>query len=86
MIYLYHNLILKMIIDQCVSVTDLKRDTKSILSSLKIDGPKIIFVNNKPVAVLKDISDSDLVISEEFNFEFWEEWIDPKIILDHFNK
>lgn len=86
MLYLYHNLILNMITDQCISVTDLKRDTKSILSSLKIDGPKIVFVNNKPVAVLKDISASDLVISEEFNFEFWEEWIDPKVILDHFNK
>ena len=51
-----------MITDQCISVTDLKRNMKSILSSIKTSGPKVIFSNNKPIAVLKDIEDSDLSI------------------------
>lgn len=75
-----------MIKEQCISVTDLKRDTKNILASLKENGPKVIFVNNRPIAVLTNIDDSDLSIQEDFDFYFWEEWIDPKIILDHFKK
>ena len=74
-----------MITEQCISVTELKRDTKNILWSLK-NGPKVIFVNNKPTAVLTDISDSDLSIQEDFDFYFGEEWIDPKVILDYFDK
>ena len=73
-----------MLAEQCISVTDLKRDTKNILSSLKWNGPKVIFVNNRPVAVLTDIDDTDQ--EEDFSFYFWEEWIDPKEILDHFKK
>ena len=75
-----------MITDQCVSVTDLKRNMKSILSSIKTSGPKVIFSNNKPIAVLKDIEDSDLSIQEDFDFYFGEEGIDPKVILDYFKK
>jgi len=76
-----------MLAEQCISVTDLKRDTKNILSSLKWNGPKVIFVNNRPVAVLTDIDDTDLTIQkEDFSFYFWEEWIDPKEILDHFKR
>ena len=76
-----------MIKEQCISVTDLKRDTKNILASLKGHWPKVIFINNRPVAVLTDIDETDLTIQEEdFHFYFWEEWIDPKEILDHFKK
>ena len=84
--YLLLNLISNMITDQCVSVTDLKRNMKSILSSIKISGPKVIFSNNKPIAVLKDIEDSDLSIQEDFDFYFGEEGVDPKVILDYFKK
>lgn len=42
-----------MITDQCVSVTDLKKDMNAIIKNLKRE--KIIFVNNAPVAVLMDV-------------------------------
>jgi prevent-host-death family protein len=42
-----------MITDQCVSVTDLKKDMNAIIKDLKRE--KIIFVNNTPVAVLMDV-------------------------------
>jgi hypothetical protein len=86
MLYLYHNLILNMITEQCISVTELKRDTKAVLASLKDWGPKVIFLNNKPIAVLTDIDDSNLSIKEDFEFNFGKEWIDPKVILDYFDK
>ena len=76
---------LNMITEQCISVTELKRDTKDVLSSLK-DGPKVIFLNNKPIAVLTDINNSNLSIKEDFEFDFGKEWIDPKVILDYFDK
>ncbi|MBQ7074382.1 hypothetical protein IJM86_05045 [bacterium] len=75
-----------MITDQCISVTDLKRNMKGILSSLKLSGPKVIFSNNKPIAVLKDIEDSEVSIQEDFDFYFGEDGIDPQVILDHFKK
>ena len=43
-----------MIKDKCVSVTDLRTNTKNCLDSLQ-KSPKYIFINNKPVAVLIDI-------------------------------
>lgn len=43
-----------MITDQCISVTDLRTNTKQCLDKLK-DGEKYIFINNKPKAVLMDI-------------------------------
>lgn len=33
-----------------------------------------------------DNKELHLVDDEEWHFYFWEEWIDPKVILDHFNK
>lgn len=77
---------LNMITEQCISVTELKRDTKAVLTSLKDNGPKVIFLNNKPIAVLTDIDNSNLSIKEDFEFNFGKEWIDPKVILDHFDK
>lgn len=43
-----------MITDQCISVTDLRTNTKQCLDKLK-EGEKYIFINNKPKAVLMDI-------------------------------
>jgi len=59
-----------MITKQCVSITDLKRNASIIIKSLKKDGNKIIFLNNKPVAVLTDIDNFDLSIEEPFDFDF----------------
>jgi hypothetical protein len=43
-----------MITDKCISVTDLRMHTKKYIDDLK-KGEKIIFINNKPKAVLIDI-------------------------------
>ncbi len=75
-----------MITEQCISVTELKRDTKNILSSLKNAWPKVIFLNNKPIAVLTDIDSSNLSIKEDFDFNFGKKWIDANVILDYFDK
>ena len=42
-----------MLTDQCVSVTDLKKNMNAYVKDLRRD--KIIFVNNAPVAVLMDV-------------------------------
>ncbi len=52
-----------MITDQCVSVTDLKKDMNAIIKNLKRE--KIIFVNNTPVAVLMDVKKYEKIIWEK---------------------
>lgn len=71
-----------MLSQQIVSVTDLKRNASGLIKSLKKEGNKIIFVNNKPVAVLADIDQFNLTIDEPFSFHFGDDGIDPKEILD----
>ena len=51
-----------MLTDQCVSVTDLKKNMNAYVKDLKRD--KIIFVNNAPVAVLIDIKKYEKMIRE----------------------
>lgn len=51
-----------MFTDQCVSVTDLKKDMNSMLKNLRKD--KIIFVNNTPVAVLMDVRKYEQMIKD----------------------
>ena len=52
-----------MITDQCVSVTDLKKDVNAIIKNLKRE--KIIFVNNTPVAVLMDVRKYEKIVWEK---------------------
>ena len=52
-----------MITDQCVSVTDLKKDMNAIIKDLKRE--KIIFANNTPVAVLMDVRKYEKILSEK---------------------
>ena len=73
---------MQMLTDQCVSITDLKRNASFLIKSLKKDWNKIIFLNNKPVAILADINNFDLNIEEPFDFDFWPDGISPKVILD----
>ena len=42
-----------MLTDQCISVTDLKKNMNAYVKDLRKD--RIIFVNNSPVAVLMDV-------------------------------
>ena len=51
-----------MITDQCVSVTDLKKNMNAYVKDLKKE--KIIFVNNTPVAVLMDVRKYEKMIWE----------------------
>jgi prevent-host-death family protein len=51
-----------MFTDQCVSVTDLKKNMNAYVKDLRKD--KIIFVNNAPVAVLIDIKKYEKMIRE----------------------
>jgi prevent-host-death family protein len=51
-----------MITDQCVSVTDLKKDMNAIIKDLKRE--KIIFVNNTPVAVLMDVRKYEKILKD----------------------
>ena len=51
-----------MITDQCVSVTDLKKNMNAYVKDLKRD--KIIFVNNIPVAVLMDVKKYEKMMQE----------------------
>jgi prevent-host-death family protein len=74
-----------MIAEQCISVTDLKKNASAYIKALKKEWSKIIFVNNSPVAVLVDIDNFDLHIEEPFHFNF-PDGLDPKVILDHFQK
>lgn len=73
-----------MLYDQCISVTELKKDTKKVLDVLKKEWEMIVLVNNKPVAILKDINNYSLNTKEYFDFDFWEEWVDADVILDYF--
>ncbi|MEK7528272.1 MAG: hypothetical protein AAB592_00715 [Patescibacteria group bacterium] len=60
-----------MLKDQCISVTDLRVNTKQCLADLNKE-PKYIFVNNKPVAVLIDI------------VQFETDFVRPRLVqLDH---
>ncbi len=43
-----------MLKDQCISVTDLRNNTKQCLDGLSKE-PKYVFINNKPVAVLMNV-------------------------------
>lgn len=45
-----------MLKDQCISVTDLRMKTKDCLEHLDKE-PKYIFINNRPIAVLLDITE-----------------------------
>ena len=51
-----------MLTDQCVSVTDLKKNMNAYVKDLRKD--KIIFVNNSPVAVLMDVKKYEKIMHE----------------------
>ena len=51
-----------MLTDQCISVTDLKKNMNSYVKDLRRD--KIIFVNNAPVAVLMDVKKYEKIMHE----------------------
>ena len=54
-----------MFTDQCISVTDLKKNMNAYVKDLRKD--KIIFVNNSPVAVLMDVKKYEKIL-RDINF------------------
>ena len=60
-----------MLTDQCVSVTDLKKNMNAYVKDLKRD--KIIFVNNAPVAVLMDVKKYEKMMHEGNFLNIWVE-------------
>jgi len=64
-----------MLTDQCVSVTDLKKNMNAYVKDLRKD--KIIFVNNAPVAVLIDIKKYEKMIREGNFLNIWVEGHNP---------
>lgn len=60
-----------MLTDQCVSVTDLKKNMNSYVKDLRRD--KIIFVNNAPVAVLMDVKKYEKIMHEGNFLNIWVE-------------
>ncbi len=60
-----------MLTDQCVSVTDLKKNMNAYVKDLKKD--KIIFVNNAPVAVLMDVKKYEKMMRAGNFLNIWTE-------------
>jgi hypothetical protein len=60
-----------MLKDQCISVTDLRVNTKDCLSGLKRHA-KYIFVNNRPKAVIIDIDEYENLFGLDFVPQFIE--------------
>jgi len=72
-----------MLTDQCISVTDLKKNMNAYVKDLKKD--KIIFVNNSPVAVLMDVRKYEKMMHANNFLNIWAESATPykKIIRKH---
>ena len=60
-----------MLTDQCISVTDLKKNMNAYVKDLRKD--KIIFVNNAPVAVLMDVKKYEKMMREGNFLNIWVE-------------
>ena len=70
-----------MIKDQCVSVTDLRTKTKRCLEGLEKE-PKYVFINNKPVAVIVDITEYEKNFLKPSLIELVNEEVDSNLSKD----
>ena len=64
-----------MFTDQCISVTDLKKNMNAYVKDLRKD--KIIFVNNSPVAVLMDVKKYEKILRDINFLNIWAETQHP---------
>jgi prevent-host-death family protein len=55
-----------MVKDQCISITDLRRNAKKVLDQLSQVGAQYIFVNNRPKAVILDIDEYEDLSGKTF--------------------
>ncbi|MFA5948512.1 MAG: hypothetical protein WC806_06150 [Candidatus Gracilibacteria bacterium] len=68
-----------MIKDQCISVTDLRTKTKICLDGID-KHPKYIFINNKPIAVLINITDYETNFLKPELIELEKNEVDAELI------
>jgi hypothetical protein len=68
-----------MIKDQCISVTDLRTKTKKCLKGLN-KAPKYVFINNKPVAVIIDITKYEKYFHKPELIELKENQVDETLV------
>ena len=74
-----------MITDQCISITDLKKNMNAYVKDLWKE--KIIFVKNKPVAVLMDVNKYEKITWNDDIFGItFNPPISPRKILDAYHK
>lgn len=74
-----------MITDQCISITDLKKNMNAYVKDLWKE--KIIFVKNKPVAVLMDVNKYEKLTWNDSLFDVtFNPPIPPKKILNAYRK
>lgn len=66
-----------------ISVTELKRNSRKVFENLNKEWEMVVLMNNKPVAILKDIKNISLKTKEYFSFDFWKEGIDADLILNN---
>lgn len=74
-----------MIKEQCISVSELRKNMSTYINEVQQNKPKIIFSNNKPVAVLVSVDEYPMDIQPAFSFDF-KTPVDPKEILSHFGR
>ncbi len=74
-----------MIQEQCISVSELRKNMSTYIEEVQHHKHKIIFSNNKPVAVLLSIDAYPLDIQPSFSFDFTPP-LDPKEVLSHFGR
>jgi prevent-host-death family protein len=61
-------------VDKFISITDIRKNASFYINNIKETWDKIIFVNNKPKAVLIDIANyEDFLKKEDIKFE-WLSW------------
>ena len=74
-----------MISDQCISITDLKKNMNAYVKDLWKE--KIIFEKNKPVAVLMDVNKYEEITGNDNIFDVtFDHPISPREILDAYHK
>lgn len=74
-----------MISDQCISITDLKKNMNAYVKDLWKE--KIIFVKNKPVAVLMNVNKYEEITGNDNIFDVtFDHPISPREILDAYHK
>jgi len=61
------------IIDNFISITDIRKKASFYINNIKSGWDKIIFVNNKPKAVLIDIEKYDKLLNNNIEFS-WLIW------------